>query len=158
MSSEDKNKDLKIVKENAEKLFGLMSVEAEIEVSEDKENEAVVVSINNTKEAGLIIGSRGRTLDSIQIILAMICKKDLGDWRRIIIDVSGWREKEKERLENLAELTAQRAIETDEPQYLYNLTPSQRRTIHLFLSENSDVKTESQGEGKERYLVVTSAK
>ena len=158
MSSEDKNKDLKIVKENAEKLFSLMSIQAEIEVSEDKENEAVVVSIDNTKEAGLIIGSRGRTLDSIQIILAMICKKDLGSWRRIILDVSGWREKEKERLENLAELTAQRAIETDEPQYLYNLTPSQRRTIHLFLSENSEVKTESQGEGKERYLVVTSAK
>jgi hypothetical protein len=36
---------------------------------------------------------------------------------------------------------------------LYNLTASQRRIIHLFLTENPDIKTESQGEDKDRFLI-----
>jgi len=60
-------------------------------------------------------------------------------------------------LKNLAEQTAQRAIETSEPQNLYNLNPSQRRVIHMYLSENDDIVTESEGEGYERYLVIKKA-
>jgi spoIIIJ-associated protein len=133
-----------------------MLVKADINVIEDKENEALIVEIVAPEETGLIIGSRGRTLNSLQIILGMIFKKRNGTWRRVIVDVSGWRNKEKERLENLAELTAQRAEETGEPQYLYNLSPSQRRLIHMFLAKKKSVNTESQGEDKERCLVVTS--
>jgi spoIIIJ-associated protein len=154
----EKTNNKKLLKDISEKLLSLMLVDAKLEVSEDKDNEALVVTIDAPDETGLIIGSRGRTLNSIQTILGMIFKKETGDWKRIFVDTSGWRDKEKDRLENLAENTAQRAIETESPQYLYNLTPSQRRTIHMFLSENGNVKTESQGEGKERCLVVTSEK
>ena len=73
----------------------------------------------------------------------------------IVVDVSNWREKEEERLISLATITAQRAKDTGEVQYLYNLTPAQRRVIHLTLSENPGVSTESQGEGKDRYLAIT---
>lgn len=151
-------KETILAKKVTEKLIKLMDVEAVVKISEDTENDALVAEIETQKEAGLIIGSRGRTLNSLQIILGMIYRKESGNWKRIIVDVSGWRDKEKERLVNLATLTAQRAKETGEPQYLYNLSPSQRRIIHLYLTENLEVKTESQGEGKERFLVVTSVK
>src|SRR4030043_165124 len=101
MISNDSKKDTALVKKITERLLELMSIEAAIEVNEDKE---------------------------------------------------------KERLIGLAILTAQRAEETGKPQSLYNLTPSQRRTIHLFLAEKPNVKTESQGEGNERFLIVTSVK
>jgi spoIIIJ-associated protein len=151
-------KDSDLVKTIAEKLLELMSIEAGVEVDEDKENDALLVRIDSAKEAGLIIGSRGKTLNSLQVLLGMIYKKKYGNWRRIIVDVSGWRDKEKERLINLATLTEERAKETGEPQYLYNLTSSQRRIIHLFLAEKPGVKTESLGENKDRYLIVTSTK
>mgnify|MGYP002476234874 CR=1 FL=1 len=157
MAAAKKNKkDLDILKNITEKLFALMSVDTASEIEEDKENDAFVVKIKETKQSGLIIGSRGRTLNSIQLILGNIYKKQTGQWKRIIVDVSGWREKEKERLIDLAGLTAERATETKEPQYLYNLTSSQRRIIHLYLAENSEIKTESQGEGKERCLIISS--
>lgn len=151
-------KDQDILKEIAEKLLSLMSTKATLDVSEDKENDALVVRINAGDEAGLIIGNRGRTLNSIQVILGMIFRKKVGDWKRIIVDVSDWREKEEERLTGLASLTAERAKTTGEPQYLYNLTPAQRRVVHLSLSKNPEVTTESQGEGKDRYLVISPKK
>lgn len=147
-----------ILKEEAEKLLELMLLEATIEVEEDADNEAILLKIDAPKEAGLIIGSRGKTLNSLQIIFGMILGKKTGNWRRVIVDTSGWRDKENERLTSLAEITAKRAKETGEPQYLYNLTPSQRRLIHISLVKDTKVKTESQGEGEDRCLVIASVK
>ena len=73
----------------------------------------------------------------------------------MLVNVGNYREKEEDYLKNLADSTAQRAKETGEPQSLYNLKPGQRRTIHMFLSEDKEIKTESEGEDANRYLVVT---
>lgn len=147
---------LKILKELTDKLFELMNIKSKVEVSEDKENNAYMVDIKGETETGLLIGARGRTLISIQMVLGLMYRQKTGEWARVILNVSDYREKEEERLKDLAKQSAERAKTTGEPQYLYNLTPSQRRIVHMSLSEDSDITTESQGEGVERFLVVTA--
>ena len=149
-----KKDDKKVLKEVASELLKLMGVNVEIEVEEDKENEALLVNIKSDEEAGLLIGNRGRTINSIQIILGMIYRQKTGEWKRILVNVADWREREQTRLESLAEITSQRALDTGEPQSLYNLTSAQRRIVHMSLSENNQIETESAGEGKDRYLLV----
>ena len=119
--------------------------------------EPVKVSFENIKPTSLPFSQKYKCAKSSsgQVILGMIYKRKTGEWQRIVVDVSNWREKEEERLISLATITAQRAKDTGEVQYLYNLTPAQRRVIHLTLSENPGVSTESQGEGKDRYLAIT---
>lgn len=156
---EDIKVDKKIVKEVkalADKLFELLGLDAKIEVSADKDNNAVLVNIDSPNETGLLIGKRGETLHSIQSVLALMTRTKIDGWVRIIVDVGDWREKNEEYLKDLAEQTAQRAKETNQPQNLYNLNSAQRRIIHMYLSENKDIETESLGEGQERYLVVKS--
>lgn len=150
-----KNDQTQELKELTEKLFELMGLKAKVEVLEDKENEAFRVNVDAKDEAGLIIGSHGRTLNSIQLLLGVIYRQKTGEWRRIIVDVGDWREKETERLRQIALTTAERAKQTGSPQTLYNLTAPQRRTIHIILSEDKDITTESHGEGEDRYLVVS---
>jgi len=144
----------KIVKETAGKLLELMGTVAEIEVVEDKENEAILVNLNSAEETGLLIGRYGETVLSLQTILVLIVKQKLGEWARVLVNVGDWREKEKIHLEELAAQAAARAKETGEPQSLYNLSASQRRIIHLFLAKDAQIKTESEGEDKERFLVI----
>jgi len=115
-----------------------------------------LVNIDAPDEAGLLIGNRGRTMLDFQAIVGMIVKRKTGDWYRIIVNIGDWREKENVKLEELAKQAADRAKETGEPQLLYNLTPSQRRTIHVYLSQFNDVETKSEGEGEGRYLIVTA--
>ncbi len=143
-----------LVKKISKQLLKLMGTKAKPVVKEDKEAEAIVVDIETEDEAGLLIGSRGDTLNSIQTIINMIFRKEYGDWQRIVVNMSDWRERQEERLKDLAEQSARRAKETKEPQTLYNLSPSQRRIVHLTLVEDKEVETESAGEGRERYLVV----
>ncbi len=142
----------------ANDLLSLMGTKAQVKASEDKKNEAVRIDIETEEETGLLIGRHGETIEAIQSILGMMLKKKTGDWVRIIVDVGGWREKQEERLRDLATQTAERAKETGEGQPLYNLSPAQRRVIHLTLADNPDIETESAGEDEERYLIIRPKK
>ncbi len=138
----------------AGELFSLMGTKVNLEVSYDKKNEAYIVDVESTEETGLLIGRKGETLSSIQMILGIMFKSSVGEWHRILVNVGDYREKEEDYLKGLAMSAAERARETGEPQTLYNLKPAQRRLVHMALADEKGVITESMGEGDERYLVI----
>lgn len=141
-------------------LFSLLSIDASIEVTEDTAEDAqkvYLVTIDAPREAGLLIGAHGSTLHAIQSFLAMALKQKTGEWVRVVVDIGDWRQKHEEHLTALAKQTAERAKATGEAQQLYNLTPSQRRIVHMALSQEEGITTESEGEGAARYLVVRPA-
>jgi spoIIIJ-associated protein len=92
------------------------------------------------------------------MILGIMLKQKTGEWARVLVNIGDYREKEEDYLKNLAEGAAARAKETGEPQTLYNLKAGQRRIIHMFLTQDKEVETESQGEGSERYLLIKPKK
>jgi spoIIIJ-associated protein len=145
---------LDILKDLTNNLLELMGTTSKGVVSYDQENDALIVTIEGGEETGLLIGRKGETLTSIQTMLSILLKQSVGDWHRVVVNVGDYRQKEEDYLKNLAESTASRAKETGEPQSLYNLNPAQRRIVHMTLSEDSQIVTESMGEGNERYLIV----
>jgi spoIIIJ-associated protein len=149
---------VKLVEKLAKELLALMGVNAQVEVSEDKANDAILINLKSEEEKGLIIGRRGETINSLQAALGMMLMQKTGEWERIIVNIGDWREKQKNYLENLAMQAAHRTKETNEPQTLYNLSPGERRVVHLALADVEGVETESTGEGKERYLIVKPVK
>lgn len=137
-----------------EKFLSLMDVGAKATVF-FKDKTGFLVNIDAGQEAGLLIGNRGRTLQSFQHLLSMMLNKGKMTWIRVTVDVASWREKEEKRLVGLAKQTAERTRISGEPQNLYNLSAIQRRSVHMALADEKDIKTESLGEGKDRYLVIS---
>jgi spoIIIJ-associated protein len=145
------------IQEIGQELMGKMGIEAQVKVSEDKAEDGqkvFMVAIDSPREAGLLIGAHGATLHAIQSFLAMAIKQKTGEWVRVVVDIGEWRQKHDEHLVGLAQQAAERAKQTGEVQTLYNLTPAQRRVVHLALSKEKGIVTESEGEGEGRYLVV----
>lgn len=142
----------------ANETLSLMGTSAKASVEFDKEGDTYVVNIESSEETGLLIGKKGENLSSLQLLLAVILKNKTGEWKRVLVNVGDYREKEESYLKDLAESAVARAKETGQPQNLYNLKAWQRRIVHMFLSENKDVVTESEGEGENRYLVIKPAK
>jgi len=150
-----KTKDpVKITQKFVDELLTLMASQAKAEVTLDKTNDVLLVNIDSGEETGLLIGRQGETLLALQSIIGIAVKQLLGEWKRVAVDIADWREKQEEHLKDLATSTALRAIETGEDQPLYNLTPAQRRVVHMALAERDDVTSESVGEGPDRYLVI----
>jgi len=144
----------KLIKEIADRLIELMGIEAVSKLEYNKDDDVYLLGFDVKESAGLLIGKRGETINSFQTVINQIVRQKTGEWLRIVVNVADFREKEKERMVELAEQTLERVRETGESQNLYNLTPAQRRVIHVFLSGEKDIITESTGEGPERCLVV----
>lgn len=72
----------------------------------------------------------------------------------VLIDINNYR-KERERLiVELARAAARKAVTSKEPVSLPAMNAYERRLIHSELAMRPDVKTESVGEGRSRYVVV----
>lgn len=107
-----------------------------------------------TEETGLLIGFHGKTLESFQIILGLLVSKALDSWVRVYVNVGDYREKREEALMLMAQQAADRALTMGRPVELTHLSASERRVIHLTLSGDERVETESVGEGQRRTLLV----
>jgi spoIIIJ-associated protein len=144
--------EMTTVKKIAEDLLAKFEIAGDVTVAMD-ETEAYRVHIA-TEETGLLIGFHGRTLESFQILLGIIVSRKLGTWVRVYVNVGDYREKREEALMYMAQRAAERAIAIGRPVELSNLSASERRVIHLTLSGDERVVTESVGEGNNRTLLV----
>lgn len=143
----------KTIQELTEKLLTLAGVSAQVDVIDEGES-TYQVNLTTDDETGLLIGFRGENINAIQTVLGIMLKGQTGEWYRLIVNVGDYREKQEEKLRELATQSADRAVETKEPQPIYNLNASQRRIVHMFLSTRTDITTESEGVEPERYLVI----
>ena len=140
------------VKKTAEELLAKLEVTGVVSVTTD-ETGAYRVHIE-TEETGLLIGYHGRTLESFQIIVGMLVSKQVGVWVKTYVNVGDYREKREEALMLMAQRAAERALAVDRPVELAHLSPSERRVVHLTLSGDERIETESVGVGNSRTLLV----
>jgi spoIIIJ-associated protein len=111
-----------------------------------------------TPDSNFMIGRDGETLRSLNHIVQKIIEKDIVQTEEkrpsLFIDINGYQKKRFENLKNIAHMMAERAryfksnIEID-PMPAY-----ERRIIHMFLEGAKDIKTESEGYGPTRRVVI----
>lgn len=142
----------KQVTQITEDLLSRLGVTGSVAVSTD-ETGAFRVNIQ-TEETGLLIGFHGKTLESFQIILGILVSKKLEAWVKVYVNVGDYREKREEALMHMAQQAAERALAMGRPVELSRLSPSERRVIHLTLSGDDRIQTESVGVGSSRVLLV----
>lgn len=106
------------------------------------------------EESGLLIGFHGENIFAFQLLISQLIHKHTSQWRRVVVDIGDYRQKRQEKIENLAAAAAQKAKLTHQPVTLPRLNGSERRIVHLLLSDDQEVETFSQGEGRERTLII----
>lgn len=101
-----------------------------------------------------LIGHRGESLNALQTILTSIANKDIEEKVRVILDISGYKEKRKKVLEELADKISKTVIRTGKTVTLEPMPAYERKIIHSRLQNNKKVETESVGEEPHRKVVV----
>tara|TARA_Y100000588_G_scaffold98816_1_gene107415 strand:- start:1016 stop:1648 length:633 start_codon:yes stop_codon:yes gene_type:complete len=138
-----------------ETLIRNMNADASIRVNPAEstdDRESVQVEISG-EDSGLLIGNRGETLKAIQFISSLLIRnKSEG---RVFIDVEGYRDRRNASIKALASKVAQRVISTGKAITLEPMTPNERRVVHMTLSENTSVETESTGGGNDRRVTIS---
>ena len=149
MAEEDK---IKIITETVKELLGKLGLVAEVAVAEGEE-ESFQVDING-EDLGALIGYHGETLSSLQLFLNRLVHRKIGEWRRVLVDIGGYRKEREQKLFDLAQRTADKVRFLQAPVTLTPMPAFERRLVHMALGEEEGIETESMGEGWERRVVV----
>lgn len=139
----------------AELLEGMGVVcDLEVEAVEEGGEETFRVLVSSEEDSSVLIGYHGENLGALQRILSLFCYQSLGKWLKILVDVGGYREEQRGRLESLAESVAERVRFLQDPVTLPPMNSYERRLVHSAVAEIQGVWTESIGEGRGRRVVV----
>lgn len=142
----------KIIEEETKTLLDKIGTDASVSIDEGEEG-SFNVHLDGDENA-LLIGKHGNTLSSIELILSLIVAKKVGEFKRIIIEIGGYRQEREEYLKDLSRRLADEVIATGVEKTVSGLKPWERRVIHMHLSETGEVATESSGEDRDRVLVI----
>ncbi len=132
-------------------LLSLMDVNAKCKVID--ENEKVVIEVI-AENSPAVIGYRGEVLDALQNLAGAVANKGRDDYRRVVVDCEGYRNKREETLKDLANKLAAKAVRTGRKVVLEPMNPYERRILHATLTGNTEVKTQSEGKEPNRYVVI----
>ena len=118
----------------------------------------IQVSVNGVDDCGLLIGREGMTLAAIQYFASRIVSRKLQASIRVQLDVGDYRERQGEKLRELALALAEKVRQTGHPLSTRPLCSYHRRIVHLCLKNVEGIQTRSQGEGAKKRVVIMRRK
>lgn len=129
-----------------------MGFDARIDVYDAGDFIAVDVA---SSETGLFIGPKGETVDALQYLLNVTTYKGRPFVKRIVIDSEGYRQRRVEAVQGMAHRMARKAVREHRLVELPPMSSAERRIVHMFLKDNQQVNTASQGAGENRRVTVS---
>jgi len=143
---------LEEIRDLAASVVNAMGFEARIDVYDADGFIAVDVAPDNT---ALFIGQKGETIDALQYLVNAAIYRKRPFVKRIILDAEGYRQRRVEAIQGIAHRTARRAVRERRTVELPPMSPSERRVVHLFLRDNPQVTTASEGSGDNRRVRIS---
>lgn len=130
----------------------------EITIDEYEGDEGELILDITGDDLAVLIGRHGKTLEALQFLLSSITVRKIGFRYPIVVDIEGYKARQRQKLESLAKTSANRAASQGRNIKLRPMSPYERRIIHVALRDDSRVETSSEGEGPNRHVVVIPVK
>ena len=111
-----------------------------------------------TEESGYIIGKNGQTLDSLEYITQIIVNNDLHSKIKVNLDCEKYRQKQNEKLKVMADKAVEYVKRTGKIYRFDPMNAKERKIIHTYLKDNSQIETFSEGEGIMRKVDIKLSK
>ena len=126
------------------------------EPSDDIEAPEIVVDFSGP-DAGLLLEGHAELLNALEYVVLRAVRLEETFFPKVSFDCEDWRRLRVDELKLMAQVAADRVLETRTPFPLGHMTARERRVIHLALRDRPEVRTESEGYGPERKVVIHPA-
>ena len=150
-------KTTKIIKTTIEELIEKMGFVGKVAISDSNEDEGITCDITTDIDSNFLIGQHGINLQALQHLARLIVRKHVPEKIRFTLDINNYRQQKNQSVIEQARRVANEAIAQKRSIFMDPMTTYERRIVHLELSQNTDVITESIGEGESRKIVVKPA-
>lgn len=149
----DREESIAFAKKYIEDILSFFGLNTDVRAGADED--VIEMSIPSTHLNAFLIGQHGETLRNLQHIVSMTLHTKGAELVRVNIDVADYKRQRNDRLVSQAEDWVKKVRETGETMHLKPMSPAERRVVHQAVSDYGDVETHSEGEGRDRHIVLT---
>lgn len=129
--------------------FGVnVSVDAQIR------DEFIELSVPSTESNSILIGRNAETLRSLQYLVATMLRNNNAALYRVNIDIADYKKQRADKLEKQVREWIEE-VRTSGDSKVLRLNAADRRIVHGVVAEYSDMRSVSEGEGRDRKLIIS---
>lgn len=147
----DQQASIDFAKKYLEDLLSFFGVNSDVEVSMNED--VLELSVPASELSSILIGRNAETLRSLQYILSTTLRNNDASIQRVNLDIADYKKQRAEKLAEKAREWIEKVRETGDS-HIANLNAADRRIVHGVASEYADIQTFSEGEGRERHLII----
>ncbi|EON22373.1 MULTISPECIES: Jag family protein [Nocardioides] len=136
-----------------EELLDIADLDGDLDM--DVEGDRAAVSIVGA-DLSQLVGAKGEVLDALQELTRLAVYRETGERSRLMLDVSGYRAQQRERLIALATEKIAEVQKSGESVSLEPMTSFERKVVHDAVSA-AGLTSESEGAEPRRFVVILPA-
>lgn len=145
----------KIAEECVRDLLEKMGFDGKISVEKSVEEDRIRIAVNiEAEDSNFLIGQYGANLEAFQHLARVMVRKNVEEKIDLMVDVNAYRKEKTDSIIKLARNLAEEALSENRAVALRPMSSYERRLVHMELSQNEKIKTESVGEGDDRKVVI----
>lgn len=148
----DQEASISFAKKYLEDLLSFFGLNTEVVAHAD--DEVIELSVPSTHLNGFLIGQRGETLRSLQFLIATTLKNKDAVLNRVNVDIADYKKQRYDRLAEQVKQWADGVMSTGESRPLEPMNAAERRIVHQTIAEYPELETVSEGEGRDRHVVI----
>lgn len=137
-----------------EELLDIADLDGDMDI--DVDGDRASVEIRGADELARLNRPKGELLDALQELARLAVQTRTGQRSRLMLDIGGFRAEHRTSLEELAASAIAEAKESGSPVPLRAMNPFERKVVHD-VAKREGLRSESDGEGKSRHVVIYPA-
>ncbi len=142
---------LEFAKKYVADLLSFFEVNVDVEVA--LADDVIELSVPSTDINSILIGKNAETLRSLQFLLSTTLRSQGADIVRVNIDVADYKKQRADKVAKQAKEWIEEVLRTGDS-YVARLNAADRRIVHHVASDYENIRTFSEGEGRDRRIVI----
>ncbi|MCI5773640.1 MAG: KH domain-containing protein [Erysipelotrichaceae bacterium] len=131
--------------------FTGINVECAVEIFQKEDTFTIVLDAENN---AVLIGKNGKTLQAINTVVKAAVNAEFKRKFKVLIDINNYKQERYAKLKQMAVRIAKTVVRTKVDASLDPMSNDERKVIHQALTTFKHVRTESEGEGAHRHLII----
>ncbi len=139
-------------KKYLEDLLSFFGLNCDVRASH--EDDVIELSVPTSYLNGFLIGQHGDTLRALQSIISTALRNQGHTAYRVSVDIADYKKQRQERLLEQVNEWIKEVINSGKPKHLSAMNAADRRVVHQAITDSSSVTSVSEGEGRDRHVVL----
>ena len=149
----NREESIAFAKKYVEDILSFFGLNTDVYAGADED--VIEMNIPSTHLNAFLIGQRGDTLRNLQHLVSTTLRNQEAELVRVNLDVADYKRQRNDRLREQAEDWVKKVRESGETMNLSPMSAAERRVVHQTVSDYSDLETHSEGEGRDRHIVIS---